>query len=204
MVGEDVRAIMDFTSIGYLAFLAAVVAVFWLSPTRARPIVLLVAFYVFYATRSSVFVVLLAVVTAISFLAGRALPAQAPGPAAWTRRLSVGAMVAIPFGFKIAVSLSPAGSPTLFEAGAGASSLLLPIGLSYYTFQAVSYVVDISRRDVEPTTSWVDHAAFVAYFPHLLAGPVVRAKRLIPQLDPEGGQRPRPDVTTALLLLLLG
>jgi len=61
-------------------------------------------------------------------------------------------------------------------------NIILPIGISFYTFQAMSYVVDIYRRQLKPADRWVDYAAFVSYFPQLVAGPIERAAHLLPQM----------------------
>ncbi len=60
--------------------------------------------------------------------------------------------------------------------------VLLPIGISFYTFVTMSYVIDVYRREIEPTRALVDFALFVAYFPHLVAGPILRATALLPQI----------------------
>jgi D-alanyl-lipoteichoic acid acyltransferase DltB (MBOAT superfamily) len=61
--------------------------------------------------------------------------------------------------------------------------VLLPIGISFYTFVTMSYVIDVYRREIEPTRSLVDFAVFVSYFPHLVAGPILRATTLLPQIS---------------------
>jgi D-alanyl-lipoteichoic acid acyltransferase DltB (MBOAT superfamily) len=60
--------------------------------------------------------------------------------------------------------------------------IILPAGISFYTFQAMSYTIDIYRREVEPTESFADFALFVCFFPHLVAGPIMRAHELLPQV----------------------
>jgi alginate O-acetyltransferase complex protein AlgI len=60
--------------------------------------------------------------------------------------------------------------------------ILLPAGISFYTFQAMSYTIDIYRRETEPTTDFRDFALFVCFFPHLVAGPIMRAHTLLPQV----------------------
>ena len=60
--------------------------------------------------------------------------------------------------------------------------ILLPIGISFYTFVTMSYVIDVYRGEIEPTRNLVDFAVFVAYFPHLVAGPILRATALLPQI----------------------
>jgi alginate O-acetyltransferase complex protein AlgI len=61
--------------------------------------------------------------------------------------------------------------------------VLLPIGISFYTFMTMSYVIDVYRRDISATTDLLDFGVFVAFFPHLVAGPILRAARLLPQID---------------------
>jgi D-alanyl-lipoteichoic acid acyltransferase DltB (MBOAT superfamily) len=61
--------------------------------------------------------------------------------------------------------------------------LVLPIGISFYTFQAMSYVIDVYRGDLEPTRSPLDYALFIAFFPHLVAGPIQRPEILLPQVS---------------------
>jgi alginate O-acetyltransferase complex protein AlgI len=63
-------------------------------------------------------------------------------------------------------------------------SIILPIGISFFTFQAMSYTIDVYRRNLEPITSFTDFALFIAFFPQLVAGPIVRAVTFLPQLGP--------------------
>jgi D-alanyl-lipoteichoic acid acyltransferase DltB (MBOAT superfamily) len=61
--------------------------------------------------------------------------------------------------------------------------IILPVGISFFTFQAMSYVIDVYRRELEPTRNWAQFAVYLAFFPQLVAGPIVRAKVFLPQLD---------------------
>lgn len=81
-------------------------------------------------------------------------------------------------------------------------SVTLPVGISFFTFMALSYVIDIYRRDIEPTTL-PKFAVFLSFFPHLVAGPIVRASELVPQLDAPRDPR-RVDTSRAFLLILSG
>ena len=60
--------------------------------------------------------------------------------------------------------------------------VVLPIGISFYTFQSMSYVIDVYRREIKPTRNLVQFAVFVSFFPHLVAGPIMRATTLLPQV----------------------
>ncbi|MBM3891974.1 MAG: MBOAT family protein, partial [Verrucomicrobia bacterium] len=61
-------------------------------------------------------------------------------------------------------------------------NIILPAGISFYTFQTMNYVIDVYRRDMEPTRDFLSYAVFVSYFPHLVAGPIMRAEVLLPQI----------------------
>lgn len=69
-----------------------------------------------------------------------------------------------------------------FHAPVGALNIILPLGISFYTFEAMSYVIDVYRRELEPTKCYFDYALFVLFFPHLIAGPIMRAKNLLYQI----------------------
>ena len=61
--------------------------------------------------------------------------------------------------------------------------IILPVGISFYTFQSISYVVDVYKRKIEPTRSWLAYLFFLSFFPALVAGPIVRADYFLPQLE---------------------
>ncbi len=71
--------------------------------------------------------------------------------------------------------------------------VLLPVGISFYTFVTMSYVIDVYRREIAPTRNLLDFAVFVAYFPHLVAGPILRASRLLPQIASPASRHARAD-----------
>jgi len=62
-------------------------------------------------------------------------------------------------------------------------NIILPVGISFYTFQTLSYTIDIYRGGIKPTRNFVQFAAFVGFFPQLVAGPIERARRFLPQFD---------------------
>lgn len=81
--------------------------------------------------------------------------------------------------------------------------ILLPAGISFYTFQSMSYAIDIYRREAEPTDDFMDFALFVCFFPHLVAGPIMRAHTLLPQVT-EPRRIRRTDWEEGLYLVLIG
>ncbi len=82
-------------------------------------------------------------------------------------------------------------------------AILLPAGISFYTFQAMSYTIDIYRKEIEPTDNFPDFALFVCFFPHLVAGPIMRASTLLPQVTKPRSLR-AGDVEEGFLLVLIG
>lgn len=192
---------MLFTSAAFLfAFLPAVLLVHRLLPRRLRNGFLLFASYVFYGWWRADFLLLILGSTALDFVCARQITRAGPAsrgstPAArrarrvrlawlWT---SLAANLAVLGVFKYARFgletlegiLAPAGGAVLSETWAGA---LLPVGLSFYTLQTMSYTIDVYRGHVAPARSFVDFACYVALFPQLVAGPIVRWSTLAPQL----------------------
>ncbi len=182
---------MVFNSLQFVWFFLAVYALYRALPHRAQNWLLLIASYYFYAAWDSRFVALLAASTLVDYSCGLAL-----GRMTDQRRrrlvmwLSIGFNLTMLGFFKyfnffadnLHALLAAIGWPLDFVT----LRVLLPIGISFYTFVTMSYVIDVYRREIEPTRDLVDLAVFVAYFPHLVAGPILRATSLLPQI-----QRPR-------------
>jgi len=82
--------------------------------------------------------------------------------------------------------------------------IVLPVGISFFTFQALSYVVDVYRRRVSPARSWIDFANYLAFFPQLVAGPIVRAGTLVPQMEDMPGREHPIEAARAVFLILIG
>jgi alginate O-acetyltransferase complex protein AlgI len=82
-------------------------------------------------------------------------------------------------------------------------ALILPAGISFYTFQAMSYTIDIYRDEMKPITRFTDFAVFVSFFPHLVAGPIMRARTLLPQVVRPRHRRPG-DLEEGLFLVVMG
>jgi D-alanyl-lipoteichoic acid acyltransferase DltB (MBOAT superfamily) len=153
---------------------------------RLRNALLLVASYVFYGTWDWRFLSLIALSTVIDFSCGRLL--ERPG---WqTRRraivtVSVVTNLGILGFFKYFDFFSQSLTDLLQSAGFSANPLLLevvlPVGISFYTFQTMGYTIDVYRRRTEPEANFLNFAVYVAFFPQLVAGPIERASNLLPQ-----------------------
>jgi len=86
-------------------------------------------------------------------------------------------------------------------------AMILPVGISFYTFESISYVIDIYRGIARPAKSYLDYACFISFFPHLVAGPIIRYSDILHQFRDANWVRPRPDwdqVNVGLLLLAMG
>jgi alginate O-acetyltransferase complex protein AlgI len=172
---------MTLTSPSYFFFLLSVYVVFHFSPDRFRWVVLLVASYLFYATfESPLLPAVLVLVTAISYACGiRIGRITDPGRRARMFRLGVAACVLI---LALMKYLPAVASVFGGETGSLYATPLITVGVSYFTFQAISYLADIYLETQEPETHPGYHALSLAFFPKLLQGPIERAGALLPQL----------------------
>ena len=200
---------MSFASLQYALFLPAVLVAHWAVPRRWRTGVLLVASYAFYGSWAWRFCVLLALITTVDWAVARAMATRHEHR---DRRRLLAVSVAVNLGvlayFKYAGFFVDEVSAGLAELGWLDSPttvrILLPIGVSFFTFQSLGYVVDVFRRRLDPVRSWVDYALFVAFFPQLVAGPISRAESLMPQLRADRRPPTAGATTSALLLILRG
>jgi alginate O-acetyltransferase complex protein AlgI len=189
---------MVFTSTVFLfLFLPIFLAVYALVPTRGRTTWILVASYAFYAWWRPDFALVFAAATVAAFAVGRAIARtrrHRPRVARAVLAVGVGAQLATLAYFKYAEFGVASLNALLVGLGATplpALAIVLPIGISFYVFQAVSYMVDVWREDAPVGGRFVDVAAYIALFPQLIAGPIVRYKHLAAQLQ-------RPHTTLAM------
>ena len=82
-------------------------------------------------------------------------------------------------------------------------NIILPVGISFYTFQTMSYTIDVYRKQLAPSSSFLDFSIFVSFFPQLVAGPIERAKNLLPQIEKFNGLK-KADIKSAIHILFLG
>jgi alginate O-acetyltransferase complex protein AlgI len=178
---------MLFNTLDFWLFFALVYAVYLLLGTRAQNIWLLGASYAFYACWDWRFVFLLGLSTAIDWLLARRIAAE-PSRAGAKRWVAVSVTVNLVFlgtfkYFNFFVGSAAALIEAVgFHASLPVLNIVLPVGISFYTFQSMSYIVDVYRKDIEPSPSLIEFALFVAFFPHMVAGPIMRASALLPQM----------------------
>ncbi|MBR6291841.1 MAG: MBOAT family protein [Bacteroidales bacterium] len=171
---------MLFNSAEFLIFLPIVFAVYWLlnKQRRLQNLWVVAASYLFYGWWDWRFLILIAFTSGLSWLSGIRINRR---PKLWLW-LSVVINLAILgifkyydfFATELASMLGIQGDKLLLK-------LVLPVGISFYTFQALSYTIDVYKRKIEPTRDVVAYFAYVSFFPQLVAGPIERATNLLPQ-----------------------
>lgn len=190
----------------YLVFLAAVCLLYWLLPRPGwRKAFLLLAGCVMYAAFDVRFLLVLLAVSAATYWLGRA--AAGGGHPGWCTALSVALNLGALAYFKYANFFLAGTEQLLIRIGVtppASLPILLPIGISFYTFQAIAYSVEIKRGKIRPVENFVDFGLYLAFFPKLIAGPIVRPVEFLPRLaDPPRGLS-RSEAASALRLLVTG
>ena len=198
---------MIFSSPRFLIFLCVTLAVLAVPFGHAiKKRILLVASCVFYAAWDYRYLALLAAVSVIDYVsAARISRTEAPrARRAWLAASIVSNLGILGY-FKyynfFVGNLNPV--LALFDRSLPALAILLPAGISFYTFKSMSYTIDVYRREIPPCDSLLDYATFVTFFPELIAGPIVRASVFLPQMTRKIG--PAVDrVAVGASLFLLG
>ena len=200
---------MFFNSFEYAVFLPVVLFLYWTVLRRRQNALLLVASYVFYAAWDWRFLGLLALSTITDFYVGNKLGAT--GEASVRRRL-VGLSLLVNLGilgfFKYFNFFADSFADLMGNFGLAPSTptlqIILPVGISFYTFQTLAYTIDVYRRKKEPEHNLLDFAVYVAFFPQLVAGPIERAQRLLPQIKAPRTSLSYEQIRSGLYLILLG
>lgn len=167
-------------------FLPTFLGLYYLTPFRHRSWVILLGSYAFYAWWRVDFLLLFIAVTLWNYLMGLAVYRSGIGTATARKWVAVGVAGDLAtLGYFKYANFGVDSLNSLFQSlgyqPLELAHIILPIGISFYIFQAISYVVDVYRGDTEPTRRFVDFAAFIALFPQLIAGPVLRYKDLADQ-----------------------
>ncbi len=183
---------MEFNSLEYVLLLIVTCLLFFGAGYRARLIVLIAASLVFYAAWSIPLLGLIVLSSLVDYVAGRKLGELDHATA---RKLVLGVSLALNLGllgyFKYA-NFFLANIHELFpmeEGSAKVLDIILPPGISFYTFQTMSYTIDVYRRKIEPTSSFLRFFLYVTFFPQLIAGPIERAGHLLVQFDHAAARR---------------
>lgn len=199
---------MIFNSYAFLAFFPIVTLAYYLMPMRARRPWLLAASYYFYMCWNAQYALLIAASTLVTYLCALAL-GRIEAKAGRRAVLALGLAINLGilcffkyFGFftdtfaRIAARLGVRMAIPAFD-------VLLPVGISFYTFQALGYMIDVYRGKLPPERSLMRYALFVSFFPQLVAGPIERSENLLRQVN-EDHPLDEKAVRDGLLVMLLG
>lgn len=177
---------MIFQTVDYLLFFVIVFAGYWMLPHRGQNLLLLAASYFFYGYVHPWYPLLVLLTTVVDFTSARMiekLPQR--------KRLFLGATLATNFGVLAIFKYFGFFASNLHDVLALAGwripewtlQLALPVGISFYTFQNVAYVVDVYRGEISACRNFLNYALFGTFFPQLVAGPIERAKHLLAQVE---------------------
>lgn len=182
---------MLFNSFDFLIFFPIVSLLYFWLPQRVRPIWLLAASYYFYMSWNPQYALLIAASTAVTWGAGLVLDAARDTDRKGRRKrllaLCILFNLGILFFFKY-YRFAAANISGLFRilgitVQAPAFDVILPVGISFYTFQALGYVIDVYRGEVKAERNLLRYALFISFFPQLVAGPIERSKNLLGQMN---------------------
>lgn len=181
---------MNFNSIQYLIFLPIVFILHWIIPQKYKWIVLLIASYYFYMSWNAKYVFLILFTTGITYFCGIALEKNKDKGRkklilAITLIACLGVLALFKYGNFILDSVAAVLSIFSIKIHPMTLRLLLPVGISFYTFQTLSYVIDVYRGDIEAERHFGYYATFISFFPQLVAGPIERSSNLLPQIKKE-------------------
>ena len=182
---------MLFNSWQFAVFFVIVFFAYFALPHRFRWILLLIASYYFYMSWNPELVVLISGVTLETYFAARLLsnPARSNRTRKWILAVGVTVPLLVLFFFKYFNFFSEAVTQALalvsIPVHSRALDIILPVGISFYTFQSLAYVIDVYRGDIEVQRHLGIYALFISFFPQLVAGPIERSKNLMPQFFEE-------------------
>lgn len=177
---------MNFNSLQYLLFLPIVLILYYVLPKKLKNPVLLLASFYFYICWEPIYALLMLFSITATYICGILVEKQLLGKKKLWLVLCLLINLAILFFFKyfnfcmetIRETFSLFGS----KADLPTLNVLLPVGISFYTFQALGYTIDVYRNDIKAEKNFIDYALFVSFFPQLVAGPIERTGNIVPQL----------------------
>ena len=179
---------MIFHSVDFIVFFVVVLAVYWRLGHRLQNVFLLASSYFFYGYAEPWFVLLLAFTTLVDYFSGLGI-ARYSDKKRLLLALSVTSNLGVLGFFKyhdfFARNVAEALRSLGIEVSPPTLAVVLPVGISFYTFQSLSYTIDVYRGKLAARRNLLDFATFLSLFPQLVAGPIERATRLLPQVEAE-------------------
>ena len=182
---------MQFNSVNFMLYFPIVIGLYFVIPSKWRKMWLLLASYYFYMSWNAKYVLLIGTSTIATYICGLLLSKCMEEKAAvWKKKtiivscmiLNLGILAVFKYGNFMIDSVNAILKMFHMNVIDRKIDLLLPVGISFYTFQALGYIVDVYRGDVEAEKDFCRYALFVSFFPQLVAGPIERSKNLLNQM----------------------
>ena len=200
---------MLFNSFDFFFFLTIVFIFHWLIPAKFKWILLLASSYFFYGQWNSIYLLLLIFTTVLDFFLALKLTSS---NIEFKRKLGISLSLILNLGVLFLFKYYNFFQDSIKEFYGFfhlnytyvKSTLLLPVGISFYTFQVLSYSIDVYRKTIEPEKNLGKFALFVSFFPQLVAGPIERAKDLLPQINKKVHQFKYENIKIGVLYILWG
>jgi len=178
---------MIFNSLTYLFFLAFVVTSYWLMPHKFRIGLIFISSCIFYGFWRPEFLLLMFISASIDYLAAlKMTDAQGIIRKRWlwlSLSINLGLLCYFKYLFFIVDNATLALNYLGYNFEAPALNIILPLAISFYTFETISYIVDVYNKQIEPEKNFWKYSCFVIFFPKLIAGPVLRASEILPQFN---------------------
>lgn len=184
---------MQFNSIDFMIFFPVVLVIYFVIPKKLRSIWLLVTSYYFYMCWKATYAILIGGSTVITYISGLIIDRIRKGSSKNQKlinkivmflciSINLCVLAVFKYGNFAIESFSAIRRVLGFSTIDNRLNLLLPVGISFYTFQALGYIIDVYRGDVEVEKNFIRYALFVSFFPQLVAGPIERSKNLLTQM----------------------
>lgn len=178
---------MIFNSVTFLVFLLIVVSLYWSLPQKGRLFLLFISSYVFYGFWRFEFLALVIISTLVSYFSGIKISNSANVKQQKIYLLisllmNFGLLVYFKYLFFIVDNINAVSGFFGMNLNIPYFNIILPLGISFYTFQCVSYSIDVYRKSIKPESNFIAYATYISFFPQLVAGPILRAGQVIDQL----------------------
>lgn len=178
---------MIFNSVTFLIFLVIVVSLYWSLPQKGRIILLFISSYLFYGFWRAEFLLLLLFSTYVSYAAGLKIADAVKERdkkifLLLTLSINLGLLIYFKYLIFIIDNFNSAASFLGTDLKIPYYNIILPLGISFYTFHTVCYAIDVYRNTIKPEKNFIVYAIYITFFPQLIAGPILRAGQVIPQL----------------------
>ncbi|MGL5989256.1 MBOAT family O-acyltransferase [Cetobacterium sp.] len=196
---------MNFNSINFLVFYTIITFIYFIIKPKYRWILLLLGSYYFYSYWSLKYTLLMFLSTVITYCSGLLIEKTKYKKISVLMSFLINLCVLFFFKYFNFFNSNLKSTLSLFDIDYNVNSLkiILPVGISFYTFQALSYTMDVYRGEIKAEKHFGRYALFVSYFPQLVAGPIERSQHLLPQLQKET-KFDYNNLKTGLLLMLVG